>query len=98
MTSSTVIPSARAAKLTAMRCRSTGRASVITSSIEGASQTLMLAVRVRALLDGRLAPSAEDVMALARPVLRHRMAVSFAARAEGITIDHIIDRLCRHVG
>jgi MoxR-like ATPase len=63
-----------------------------------ASQSLMLAVRVRALLDGRLAPSAEDVMALARPVLRHRMAVSFAARAEGITIDHIIDRLCRHVG
>ena len=63
-----------------------------------ASQSLMLAVRVRALLDGRLAPSGEDVVALARPVLRHRMAVSFAARAEGITIDDIIDRLCRHVG
>jgi MoxR-like ATPase len=63
-----------------------------------ASQTLMLAVRVRALLDGRLAPSIEDVMTLARPVLRHRMAVSFAARAEGITVDDVIDRLCRHVG
>ena len=62
-----------------------------------ASQSLMLAVRVRALLDGRLAPSVEDVMALARPVLRHRMAVSFAARAEGITVDDVIDRLCRHV-
>jgi MoxR-like ATPase len=62
-----------------------------------ASQTLMLAVRVRALLDGRLAPSIEDVLALARPVLRHRMAVSFAARAEGVTVDDVVDRLCRHV-
>jgi len=62
-----------------------------------ASQSLMLAVRVRALLDGRLAPSVEDVTALARPVLRHRMAVTFAARAEGIGVDDVIDRLCRHV-
>jgi MoxR-like ATPase len=43
----------------------------------------MLAVRARALLTGRLAPSAEDVAALARPVLIHRMALSFAARARG---------------
>jgi MoxR-like ATPase len=62
-----------------------------------ASQSLMLAVRVRALLDGRLAPSPEDVIALAKPVLRHRMAVTFAARAEGIGVDDVIDRLCRHV-
>ncbi|MFO1073895.1 MAG: MoxR family ATPase [Geminicoccaceae bacterium] len=62
-----------------------------------ASQALMLGVRVRALLDGRLAPSAEDVLALARPILRHRMAVSFAARAEGITVDDVIGRICRHV-
>ncbi|GBD42816.1 ATPase RavA [bacterium HR40] len=62
-----------------------------------ASQALMLACRVRALFDGRLAPSVEDVLALARPVLRHRMAVTFAARAEGIGVDDIIDRLCRHV-
>jgi MoxR-like ATPase len=62
-----------------------------------ASQALMLAVRVRALLDGRLAPSVDDVLALAPPVLRHRMAVSFAARAEGVTIDDVIVRLCRHV-
>jgi MoxR-like ATPase len=62
-----------------------------------ASQALMLAVRVRALLGGRLAPSVEDVLALAPPVLRHRMAVSFAARAEGITVDDVIGRLCRHV-
>ena len=57
----------------------------------------MLAVRVRALLDGRLAPSPDDVMALAKPVLRHRMAVSFAARAEGITVDDVVGRLCSHV-
>ncbi len=59
-----------------------------------ASQSLMLAIRARALLDGRLAPSLDDVMALARPVLRHRMALNFAARAEGVTIDDIIDRIC----
>ena len=59
-----------------------------------ASQALVLACRARALLDGRLAPSVEDVLALANPVLRHRMALNFAARAEGITIDQIIDRLC----
>ncbi len=59
-----------------------------------ASQALMLATRARALLDGRLAPSIDDVLALAGPVLRHRMALNFAARADGITIDQIIERLC----
>ena len=59
-----------------------------------ASQALMLATRARALLQGRLAPSVEDVLALAQPVLRHRMALNFAARAEGQTIGAIIDRLC----
>jgi MoxR-like ATPase len=59
-----------------------------------ASQALMLAARARALLDGRLAPSLDDVLALARPVLKHRMAVNFAARADGITVDDIVDRLC----
>jgi MoxR-like ATPase len=59
-----------------------------------ASQALMLAARSRALLDGRLSPSADDVLALAPPVLRHRMALNFAARAEGITIATIIERLC----
>jgi MoxR-like ATPase len=48
-----------------------------------ASQALMLACRARALLEGRLAPSVDDVVALAPPVLRHRMALTFAARAEG---------------
>jgi MoxR-like ATPase len=59
-----------------------------------ASQALMLTVRVRALLQGRLAPSVEDVIALAAPVLRHRMALTFTARAEGITLDQVIGRLC----
>jgi MoxR-like ATPase len=58
-----------------------------------ASQALMLAVRARALLDGRFAPSLDDVVDLASPILRHRMALNFAARADGITIDHVIDRL-----
>ena len=60
-----------------------------------ASQALMLAVRARALLEGRLAPSTDDVAALARPVLQHRMALTFAARVEGTTLDDIIARLVR---
>ncbi len=60
-----------------------------------ASQAFMLAIRAKALIEGRFAPSVDDVAALAHPVLRHRMALSFAARAEGIRISEIIDRLCR---
>jgi len=56
-----------------------------------AAQALMLTVRARALMDGRLVPSAEDVMALARPVLTHRMALGFAARARGERLGDIID-------
>ncbi|MGI9500593.1 MAG: AAA family ATPase [Geminicoccaceae bacterium] len=63
-----------------------------------ASQALMLAVRARALLQRRLAPSVEDVLALAAPVLRHRMALTFTARAEGMTLDTLIERLCTTVG
>jgi MoxR-like ATPase len=60
-----------------------------------ASQSLMLAVRARAVLHGRLSPSAEDVLALAAPVLRHRMALNFSARADGVTIETVTDLLCR---
>ena len=56
-----------------------------------ASQALMLAVRARALLQGRLAPSAEDVIDMARPVLSHRMALNFAARARGDNLYDLID-------
>ncbi|MEM6586606.1 MAG: AAA family ATPase, partial [Pseudomonadota bacterium] len=55
-----------------------------------AAQALMLTVRARALLDGRLAPSLDDVAALAEPVLTHRMALSFAARAEGHELNTVI--------
>src|SRR5215475_4955865 len=58
-----------------------------------ASQALMLACRARALIDGRYAPSVEDVLALAAPVLRHRMAVSFAGRAEGVSIADVIEQM-----
>jgi MoxR-like ATPase len=60
-----------------------------------ASQALMLACRARALLDGRFAPSVDDVIALAPPVLRHRMALTFAARAEGVSLGQVIDRLLK---
>jgi MoxR-like ATPase len=58
-----------------------------------ASQALMLAVRAKALIDGRLAPSVDDVLALAEPILKHRMALTFAARAEGQDLSAIIARL-----
>jgi MoxR-like ATPase len=53
----------------------------------------MLACRARALLDGRYSPSIDDVVALAPPVLRHRMAVSFAGRGEGVTVARVIDEI-----
>lgn len=63
-----------------------------------ASQSLTLAVRARAMIEGRLAPSVDDVAALALPVLKHRMALTFAARADGITIDSVIARLVERIG
>ena len=62
-----------------------------------AAQALMLTVRAQALLDGRLAPSAEDVMAMAVPVLEHRMALSFAARARGETVTGIIQAVAAQI-
>ena len=63
-----------------------------------ASQSLMLACRARALLTGRTSPSVDDVAALARPILQHRMALTFAARADGATITDVIDRLVARLG
>ncbi|EKS29041.1 AAA family ATPase [Afipia felis] len=63
-----------------------------------ASQALMLAVRARALLDGRLAPSIDDVLELAEPVLKHRMALTFSARAEGETVTGVIGQLKARIG
>ena len=63
-----------------------------------ASQSLMLLARARALLDGRLAPSIDDVLTLAEPVLKHRMALTFAARADGETIEGVIGKLKTRIG
>lgn len=58
------------------------------------SQGLMLACRAKALMEGRSAPSIDDVIHLAEPILRHRMALNFKARANGITTGHILKTLC----
>ncbi len=58
-----------------------------------ASQALSLAARALALIDGRHAPSPDDVLRLAKPVLRHRMALNFAARSEGLDTDQFVDEL-----
>jgi MoxR-like ATPase len=63
-----------------------------------ASQALMLGVRARALLQGRLSPSIDDVAALAGPVFKHRMALNFTARADGQTIAGTIERLKGLIG
>jgi MoxR-like ATPase len=62
-----------------------------------AAQALSLGVRARALIDGRLAPSLDDVVALAEPVLKHRMALTFDARTRGVTLKNIIDTLTSSV-
>ena len=63
-----------------------------------AGQSLMLCARARALYDGRLAPSVDDVRALAEPVLQPRMALTFAARAEGVSVRDVIARLVKAAG
>jgi MoxR-like ATPase len=63
-----------------------------------AAQALMLATRARALVGGRLSPSLDDAIALAVPVLKHRMALTFAARADGQSIDEIVARLAGQAG
>jgi MoxR-like ATPase len=62
-----------------------------------AGQALMLASRARALLDGRLSPSIDDVLALSAPVLKHRMALTFAARADGKNISDLVAQLAERV-
>ena len=63
-----------------------------------AAQALMLATRARAVLQGRLSPSIDDVAALAEPVLRHRMALNFSARADGVKLPEILDVLKAQLG
>ncbi|WP_306151398.1 MoxR family ATPase [Roseovarius sp. MMSF_3281] len=66
------------------------RASVAWGPGPRAAQALMLTCRARAMLQGRLAPDIDDVAAMAQPVLVHRMALSFAARARGESLDSLI--------
>jgi len=63
-----------------------------------ASQAFMLAARAKCLMEGRLSPSIDDVQDLAQPVLKHRMALTFAARAEGLEVSELIKRLCTSLG
>jgi MoxR-like ATPase len=63
-----------------------------------ASQALMLATRARALIDGRLSPSIDDVLDMAEPVLKHRMALTFTARADGETVEGVIGKLKARIG
>jgi MoxR-like ATPase len=63
-----------------------------------AGQALMLATRARALIQGRFSPSIDDVLDLAEPILKHRMALTFSARAEGRTIPDVIKQLKTRIG
>ncbi len=60
-----------------------------------ASQALMLACRAKALLEGRPAPSVDDVLELAEPILTHRMALNYQARADGITLREVINDMTK---
>src|SRR5499426_1236209 len=63
-----------------------------------ASQALMLVARARALIDGRLSPSIDDVLEMAEPILKHRMALTFAARADGESVEGVIGKLKTRIG
>jgi MoxR-like ATPase len=58
----------------------------------------MLVARARALIDGRLSPSIDDVLDMAEPILKHRMALTFAARADGETVEGVIAKLKNRLG
>ncbi len=62
-----------------------------------ASQSLAIACRAKALIEGRLAPSIADVVALAEPVLKHRMALTYPARIDGETIPGLIRRMVQRL-
>ena len=62
-----------------------------------AAQALMLCAKARAMLQGRLSPSVEDVIALLEPVFKHRMALNFSARADGVTVQNIIAHLAQTI-
>jgi MoxR-like ATPase len=63
-----------------------------------AAQALLMTARARALLNGRFAPVLEDVLALAVPALKHRLAIAYGARADGLTPEGLIQQLCGRLG
>jgi MoxR-like ATPase len=62
-----------------------------------ASQYLILGAKTKAILEGRPTPSMEDVKALAKPVLRHRIITTFTAEADGISPDEIVEQLVESI-
>ncbi len=58
-----------------------------------ASQSLVMAAKCNALINGKYSPDIEDVRAIAKPILRHRIVRNFKAEAEGITINKLIEEL-----
>jgi MoxR-like ATPase len=62
-----------------------------------AGQALVLGAKAHALLDGRFAVSPDDLRRVARPVLRHRVIPNFAAEAEGVTPEHVVDAVLEQV-
>ena len=70
---------------------------VIDGLLDPGLQTLVLAGKVRALLEGRFNVAFEDIHQVAPPALRHRLILNFEAEAEGITTDHIIDQILQTV-
>ena len=58
-----------------------------------ACQAMLLGAKAHAMLDGRVHVSTEDIRAVAKPVLRHRLATSFRAESDGITADHVVEKL-----
>ncbi|MFM8744421.1 MAG: AAA family ATPase [Cytophagales bacterium] len=60
-----------------------------------ASQYLVLGAKCNAILNGKYSPDIEDVQAVAKPVLRHRIVRNFKAEADGVTVDEVIERLMK---
>ena len=63
------------------------------SVVRRAPQHLILGGKARALMDGRYNVSFEDIRALAKPVLRHRVLMNFHAESEKVTSDQVIEKL-----
>ena len=58
-----------------------------------ACQAMLLGAKAHAMLDGRVHVSTEDIRAVAKPVLRHRLATSFRAESDGVSADHVVEKL-----